>query len=86
MPRSSSGPRRRHFEIICDRDSRDVVPVLEQMVARWRKAGAKDAAALKGAMHRPRRRDPREVARESLRSAIPEEPEKADLLEPRRAR
>ena len=47
MPRSSSGPRRSTSEVICDRDSRDVLPVLDQMVARWRKARAKEAAALK---------------------------------------
>jgi hypothetical protein len=40
-------PVRRHFEILCDLDSRNVVPVLDQMVARWRQSGAKDGAALK---------------------------------------
>ena len=40
-------PERRHFEILCDRDSREVIPVLNQMVKRWRQSGADDAAALK---------------------------------------
>ena len=40
-------PERRHFEILCDRDSREVIPVLNQMVKRWRQSGAEDAAALK---------------------------------------
>ncbi|HEX8199509.1 MAG TPA: hypothetical protein VF590_03415, partial [Isosphaeraceae bacterium] len=42
-------PERRHFEILCDRDSRAVVPVLAQMVTRWRQSEAedKDAAAIK---------------------------------------
>jgi hypothetical protein len=40
-------PERWHFEIICDRDSRDVVPELKQMVARWRRSKAENAAALK---------------------------------------
>src|SRR5207249_4762473 len=31
-------PERRHFEILCERDSRDAVPVLEPMVARWRRS------------------------------------------------
>ena len=40
-------PESKHFEILCDRDSRDIVPVLIQMVARWRKSRSKDAGALK---------------------------------------
>ncbi len=40
-------PERRHFEIICDRESRKVVPVLNQMVARWQQSHTEDAAALK---------------------------------------
>jgi hypothetical protein len=40
-------PEKRHFEILCDRDSRNVVPVLKQMVAQWRQSKAKDAADLK---------------------------------------
>ena len=40
-------PERKHFEILCDRDSRKVVPVLEQLVSRWRNASSTDAAALK---------------------------------------
>jgi hypothetical protein len=39
-------PERRHFEILCDRDSRSVVPVLTQMVTQWRRSKAKDAAVL----------------------------------------
>ncbi|MGZ3384724.1 MAG: 2OG-Fe(II) oxygenase, partial [Isosphaeraceae bacterium] len=40
-------PERKHFEILCDRDSRKVVPVLEQLVSLWRQASSTDAAALK---------------------------------------
>ncbi|HEV3121027.1 MAG TPA: 2OG-Fe(II) oxygenase, partial [Isosphaeraceae bacterium] len=40
-------PERRHFEILCDRDSRDLVPVLQQMVTEWRKSKVKDRALLK---------------------------------------
>ena len=40
-------PEKKHFRVICDRDSRDVLPVLDQMVARWRKAKGDEAAALK---------------------------------------
>jgi hypothetical protein len=40
-------PVRKHFRVICERDSRDVLPVLEPMVARWRKARGDEAAALK---------------------------------------
>ena len=40
-------PERRHFEIICDRESRKVVPVLNQLVARWQQSHTEDAAALK---------------------------------------
>jgi hypothetical protein len=40
-------PEDRHFEILCDRDSREIVPVLSQMVTRWRQSKGKDAAALK---------------------------------------
>ena len=36
-------PARKHFEVLCDDDSRKVVPVLEQMVARWKKSTSKDA-------------------------------------------
>ena len=39
-------PERRHFQILCDRDSRAVVPALIQMVARWQKTRGKEAAAL----------------------------------------
>ena len=37
-------PEARHFEILCDRDSRLVVPVLRQMVSRWKGARPKDAS------------------------------------------
>lgn len=40
-------PERKHFEILCDQDSRNVVPVLEQLVSQGQKAGSKEAAALK---------------------------------------
>src|SRR5205823_7090624 len=40
-------PERRHFEVLCDRDGRNAVPVLNQMVTRWRQSQAEDAAALK---------------------------------------
>jgi hypothetical protein len=40
-------PERKHFQVICDRDSRDVLPVLVQMVERSRKAKGSEAAALK---------------------------------------
>ena len=40
-------PESKHFEILCDRDSRKVVPVLDQLVSRWQKAGSKHAPALK---------------------------------------
>jgi hypothetical protein len=40
-------PERLHFEIICDRDGRDVIPVLDKMVAEWRKSKARDAETLK---------------------------------------
>ena len=40
-------PERRHFEVLCDQDSRQAVPVLGQMVTQWRQARAKEKAALK---------------------------------------
>jgi hypothetical protein len=40
-------PQARHFEVLCDRDSRAVVPLWKQMVAQWQKARAKQAAGLK---------------------------------------
>jgi hypothetical protein len=40
-------PESRHFEILCDRDSRTIVPVLKQLVAKCRRSNAKDAAILK---------------------------------------
>jgi 2OG-Fe(II) oxygenase superfamily len=40
-------PERRHLEILCGRDSRNVVPVLNQMVAKWRQTKGKEAAGLK---------------------------------------
>jgi hypothetical protein len=40
-------PEGRHFEVLCEGDSRDAVPVLSQMVTRWRRGGKKDSAALK---------------------------------------
>lgn len=40
-------PERRHFQILCDRDGRNIVPVLTQMVTQWRKSKAKNAEALK---------------------------------------
>ena len=39
-------PASRHFEVICDRDSRAVVPELVRMVARWKKGRGEEAAAL----------------------------------------
>ena len=35
-------PERRHFEILCGRDSRRILPVLEEMVGRWKGARKKD--------------------------------------------
>ncbi len=40
-------PGRKHFEVLCDDDSRNVLPVLEQMVDRWKKARSQDAEAQK---------------------------------------
>jgi hypothetical protein len=40
-------PERRHLEILCDRDSRNVLPVLNQLVVRWRQTKGKEAAGLK---------------------------------------
>jgi hypothetical protein len=40
-------PAKRRFEVICDVDSRNVVPELKQMVARWRQSRGDAAAALK---------------------------------------
>ena len=40
-------PERRHFEMICGRDGRDVVPVLETLVSRWQVAAADEAVTLK---------------------------------------
>jgi hypothetical protein len=40
-------PERRHFEVLCDRDSRLIVPVLKQMTTHWQKSQGKDAADLK---------------------------------------
>jgi hypothetical protein len=40
-------PERRHLEILCDHDSRNIVPVLNQMVAKWRQTKGKEAAGLK---------------------------------------
>ncbi len=39
-------PERRHFQVICDRDSRAVVPELIRMVARWKNASGAEAGAL----------------------------------------
>ena len=36
-------PARKHFEVLCDDDSRKVLPVLEQMVARWKESTTEDA-------------------------------------------
>jgi predicted 2-oxoglutarate/Fe(II)-dependent dioxygenase YbiX len=36
-------PARTHFEVLCDDDSRKVLPVLEQMVARWKNSTPEDA-------------------------------------------
>lgn len=40
-------PKRRHFEILCDRDSRELVPLLSQMVLQWGQAKGKEAVELK---------------------------------------
>ena len=40
-------PERKHFEVLCDDDSRKVLPVLEQMVARWKESTSKDAEVQK---------------------------------------
>jgi hypothetical protein len=37
----------RHFEILCDRDSRKAIPVLKQMVERLKGSTSTDAADLK---------------------------------------
>ena len=73
-------PERKHFEILCDRDSRKVVPVLEQLVSRWQKAGARDAAALRSQCIDLARRDPHEVAENPYARGPEEKPENADLL------
>jgi hypothetical protein len=39
-------PESRHFEIVCSRDSRGVVPELARMIERRQRAGAKDREAL----------------------------------------
>src|SRR5262249_54908415 len=39
-------PESRHFEVICSRDSRALVPELSRMVARWKKAGGDEAVEL----------------------------------------
>jgi 2OG-Fe(II) oxygenase superfamily len=41
-------PARKHFEVLCDDDSRKVLPVLEQMVARWQEPTPEDAEVQKG--------------------------------------
>ena len=40
-------PARKHFDVLCDEDSSRALPVLEKMVARWKKAGPKEAEELK---------------------------------------
>ncbi len=40
-------PKRRHFEILCDRDSRELVPLLSQMVLQWGQAKGKTPPSLK---------------------------------------
>lgn len=40
-------PQRRHFEVLCDADSRRIVPVLSQMVTAWQRAAPEEAVALK---------------------------------------
>ena len=44
-------PEARHFEIICSRDSRGVVPELVRMIGRRKRAGAKDRAAFDAGCH-----------------------------------
>lgn len=44
-------PKRRHFEILCGGDGRQALPVLKQMLTRWRQASAKDKPALKSQCH-----------------------------------
>ena len=39
-------PEKRHFEVICDRDSRAVVPELVRMIGRRKRAGSKSDAAV----------------------------------------
>jgi hypothetical protein len=40
-------PEARSFEILCSKDSRSLIPELDRMVADWKKAKGKDAAATK---------------------------------------
>lgn len=40
-------PESRHFHVICDRDGREILPLLDQMVGRWRKAKGNTAEAMK---------------------------------------
>ena len=44
-------PERRHFEIICDRDSRNVVPELKQMVGRWQRSPGRARGGPQGTVH-----------------------------------
>src|SRR5262249_16041353 len=41
-------PEQRHFEILCNRDSREAIPILKQMVARCRKASNNQPPPRKG--------------------------------------
>ncbi len=40
-------PERKHFEVLCDGNGRQVVPLLKQMVDQWKKAGPRNAPAQK---------------------------------------
>ena len=63
-------PERKHFEVLCDDDSRNVLPVLEQMVGRWKKARRQDAEAQRAPVLESCRRDHHTVAREPSREIL----------------
>jgi hypothetical protein len=44
-------PDRKHFDVLCDSDSRNAIPALERLVAQWQKARPKAAAALRAQVH-----------------------------------
>ena len=73
-------PERRHFEILCDRDSRSVVPVLIQMLARWRKSGREQAPVLKEQCLQLATAILAKWSENRFARTFPKEPKAADLL------